>query len=124
MTTTSTCEGAEHSGVRELAPAFLELSWTSGAPELVWEPPEEREAGSEGRRGCGGRPAGGAGGEGRQVMRRRRLLQAPPPTWPPPAARALSPNSMAVMQMSSSRTRKITRVPKMPSISSCGGSRG
>lgn len=40
-------------------------------------------------------------------------------TWRPPAASTLSPNSMTVIQMRSSRTRKITKVPKIPSISSC-----
>ena len=39
-------------------------------------------------------------------------------TWLPPADSTLSPNSMAVMQMRSSSTRKITSVPRIPSISS------
>lgn len=39
-------------------------------------------------------------------------------TCVPPAARTLSPNSMAVMQINSSSTRKITNVPKIPSINS------
>lgn len=37
---------------------------------------------------------------------------------PPLEASTLRPNSMAVMQMISSRIRKITRVPMMPSIRS------